>query len=98
MANNTNQEKIVLDNIRSEACWKVLRKLIEEQKSNETMPAELRELFFTEDGNKLLEYTLSPNCVLVALANSRILYEGETLGLAAIGGTPIAPAAATQDG
>lgn len=81
------QEAITLDNIRTEASWKVLRKLIEEQKNNETMPAELRELFFTQDGAKVLEYTLSPNCVLRALASSRIVYEGKDLGLEALAGT-----------
>lgn len=87
--NEAKQEKIILDPIRSKEAWAVLRKLIEEQKGNETMPQELRDLFFSEDGAKVLEFTMSPNCVLVALATSRIMYEGDKLGLENLGGQAV---------
>ena len=82
MADSNEKEPVVLNNIESREAWEVLKKLIEEQKSNQTMPSDMRDVFFAEDHEKLMSLTLSTNCVVAALAKSRVFYDGETMGLA----------------
>ena len=85
-AKNNEKEQVVLNNIESREAWEVLKKLMEEQKSNQTMPSDMRDVFFTEDNEKLMALTLSQNCVIAALAKSRVFYDGEAMGMAADSG------------
>lgn len=82
MADSKEKEQVVLNNIETRESWEVLKMLMEEQKSNQTMPSDMRDVFFTDDHEKLMSLTLSSNCVIAALAKSRVFYDGETMGLA----------------
>ena len=83
------EEKVVLDNIHSKEAWEVLKKLIDEQKGNETMPAEIRDVFFCMDAEHIVELSMSENPVIAALASSKMLYDGEALGLGKLCGTDV---------
>jgi hypothetical protein len=82
-----SQEKITLDNIRTQEAWEVLKRLIEEQRENATMPADVREVFFTTDVERLSELTLSENAVIAAVANTRMFYDGKAMGAHGAAGT-----------
>ena len=89
MADTNEKEQVILNNIESREAWEVLKTLLEEQMSNQTMPADMRDVFFTEDHDKLMGLTLSNNCVIAALAKSRVFYDGEAMGMSdAAGKTP----------
>ena len=71
----------MLRTVKTRTSWEVLKTFMEEQKSNQTMPSDMRDVFFTDSPEKLLSLTKSPNRVIAALARSRVLYDGETIGL-----------------
>ena len=65
-----SEERISLDNIRTPEAWEVLKKLIGEQRENTTMPFDIREVFFTDDVDRLSEMSLSGNAVIAAVARA----------------------------
>ena len=82
-----SEERISLDNIRSPEAWEVLKKLIGEQKENTTMPSDIREVFFTDDVDRLSEMSLSGNAVIAAVARTRMAYDGSVMNMAGHAGT-----------
>ena len=83
----TEAPRASLPNIHTTMAWRLLRKFIKEQESNDAMPSDIRTVFYTQDPGVLMEYTLCANPGLAALARSRIAHEGESLGLTASTGT-----------
>ena len=81
-----SEERISLDNIRTVEAWEVLKRLIGEQCENTTMPSDIREVFFTDDVDRLSEMSLSANAVIAAVAHSRMAYDGSLMNTAAHSG------------
>jgi hypothetical protein len=77
-----SEERISLDNIRTVEAWEVLKRLIGEQRENTTMPADIREVFFTADIDRLSEMSLSGNAVIAAVARTRMAYDGSAMDMA----------------
>lgn len=87
MAEEQNQGE--LDNIQSRASWNILKKLVKEQMDNTTLPEEVKGVFKENDPTKLTELTMHPNKVIRALANSKIFYDGEELGMGSQSGSVV---------
>jgi hypothetical protein len=71
------QPPLILENIHTEDAWKILKAIVVRYKDTKEVPPAVQDVFFTEDPEHLLTLTLSPNPVVAALANSRLLYDGQ---------------------
>ena len=83
MAKN-NEKDLVLPPMDTKCGWENMKATVEYKRSlapDFEWPPFLYEVFFTEDTKELLGLTKSPNQVISALARSRVLYDGEAMGI-----------------
>ena len=83
MAEN-NEKDLILPPVETKHGWENMKGCMEDERRRtprQEWPQFLYEVFFTEDTEELLGLTKSPNQVISALARSRVLYDGEAMGI-----------------
>ena len=83
MAEN-NEKDLSLPPVSTRLGWENMKGCMEDEQRRtprQGWAPFLYEVFFTEDTEELLGLVKSPNQVISALARSRVLYDGEAMGI-----------------
>ncbi len=79
-----NEKDLILPTVETKYAWESMKGCMEDERRRtprKKWPPFMYEVFFTEDTEELLGLTKSPNQVISALARSRVLYDGEAMGI-----------------